>query len=116
MPDIPEHKARVLNLRFVALLGITLAAAAMRLLPHPPNFTPLFAMALFGGAYFSNRFAAFAVPLGSMLLSDLALGLLLYGSAVFTLMPFVYVSFVLTVLLGFWVRRQRRRPLAIGGA
>jgi hypothetical protein len=116
MADVPERRSGWLNVRFVALVGVTLAAAATRLLPHPPNVTPLFAMALFGGATFGNRIAAFAVPLAAMFLSDLALGLLFYGTAVFASMPFVYASFVLTVLLGCWVRRRRCSPVAIAGA
>jgi hypothetical protein len=106
----------MLNLRFVTLVGITLTAAAAHFLPHPPNFTPLFAMALFGGAYFSSRVAAFAVPLAAMLLGDLVLGLLFYGKQMLPLMPYVYCSFVLTVLLGCWVRRRHCSPAAIAGA
>jgi len=116
MADIPERRPGLLNVRFVTLVGIPLAAAATRLLSPPPNFTPLFAMALFGGACFSNRIAAFAVPLAAMLLSDLALGLIRYGTAVFPSMPFDYASFVLTVLLGCWVRRRQCSPVAIAGA
>lgn len=116
MADLPERRPGLLNLRFVTLVGITLGAAASRLLPHPPNFTPLFAMALFGGAYFGSRIVAFAVPLAAMFLSDLALGLLLYGTAIFPSMPFVYASFVLTVLLGCWVQRRQCSPVAIAGA
>ena len=116
MANTPERRSGLLNLRFATLVGITLAAAAARLLPHPPNFTPVAAQALFGGAYFSNRIAAFAVPLAAMLLSDLALGLLRFGAAIFSSMPFVYASFVLTVLLGGWVRRRHCSPLAIAGA
>jgi hypothetical protein len=116
MADIPERRPGLLNVRFVTLVGITLAAAATRLVPHPPNLTPVAALALFGGAYFSNRIAAFAVPLAAMLLSDLALGLIHYGTAIFSSMPFVYASLVLTVLLGLWVRRRRCSPVAIAGA
>src|SRR5207248_1817193 len=116
MGDTPERRPGWLNVRFVALVGITLAAAATRLLPHPPNFTPLFAIALFGGAYFRSRVASFAVPLMAMLLSDLALGLFVYGKPGVPMMPFVYASFMLTVLLGWWVRQQQRSSVAIGGA
>lgn len=115
MKPVQERGPTSLNLRFFTLVGITLAAAATRLLPHPPNFTPLPAMALFGGVYFASRAAAFAVPLAAMFLSNLALGLLVYGMAGIPLMPYVYGSFALTVLLGFWVRR-RPSPLAIGTA
>ncbi len=75
-----------------------LTAAALRLLPHPPNFTPIAALALFGGAQFSDRRAAFGVPLLALFLSDLLIGF-------HSLMPFVYGCFALTVLLGGWLRR-----------
>jgi len=93
------------NTRFFALLGITLSAAAMRLLPHPPNVTPIAAMALFGGVYFTNRRTAFLVPLAAMYLSDLALGFFVYDFGWFHgFMPFVYTGFIVTVGLGLLIR------------
>ena len=60
----------------LALSGLIVLAALSRLLPHPPNFSPVEAIALFGGAYFASRQWALVVPLLAMLLSDLALGAL----------------------------------------
>ena len=106
----------MLNKRFFALLGITLFAAAMRLMPHPPNVTPIAAMALFGGGYFAGKKTALLMPLAAMYLSDLALGFFVYDFGWFHgFMPFVYLSFVLTVCLGFLVRR-RLTPLSVGAA
>ena len=51
--------------RLVALLCAIAAAAALRLVPHPPNFTPIGAMALFSGAYLGRRGLAFVAPLGA---------------------------------------------------
>ncbi|MCC7248139.1 MAG: hypothetical protein IT473_05905, partial [Lysobacter sp.] len=61
------------------LVGMILLAALSRLLPHPPNFSPVEAIALFGGAYFAHRAWAVAVPLIAMLVSDIALGLTMGG-------------------------------------
>jgi hypothetical protein len=106
----------MLNKRFFVLLGIVLSAAAMRLVPHPPNVTPIAAMALFGGAHFANKKTAFLVPLVAMYLSDLALGFFVYDFGWFHgFMPFVYISFAITVCLGFLLRR-RLTPLAVGCA
>ena len=106
----------MLNTRFLTLVCITsVTAAAARLILHPPNFTPLFAMALFGGAYFANRRVAFAVPVVALFLSDLLLGAVLYGFQVFLLWPYVYSCFVLTVGLGLWVR-QKKSAFRIGVA
>src|SRR5262249_46497536 len=112
MSHFQKMDAKSFNFRFAALVGITLTAAACRLIPHWPNFTPISAIALFGGAYFASRVTAFAVPLAAMLLSDLVLTLV-YGSAAFLSMPFVYSSFVVTVLIGDWVRRRQQSPIAI---
>jgi hypothetical protein len=60
--------------RILALLSTILLAATLRLVPHPPNFTPIGAMALFSGAYLGRRALAFAAPLGAMVLSDAILG------------------------------------------
>lgn len=57
---------------------IVIALAAMsRLIPHWPNFTPVMAIALVGGATLSRRSLALIVPLAAMVLSDVALGLVL---------------------------------------
>jgi len=111
-----ERRIEMLNARFFTILGITLSAAAMRLLPHPPNMTPIAAMALFGGVYFATRRTAFLVPLAAMYLSDLSLGFFIYDFGWFHwLMPFVYASFVVTVCLGFLIK-HRLTPLTVGGA
>ena len=105
------------RLRLLVLVGMILAAAASRLIPHPPNFAPIGAMALFGGACFAHRRAAFVVPLTAMFLSDLAIGVL-SGSlslGLHRLIPVVYGSFALIVCLGFWLRR-RRKAVPIAGA
>jgi hypothetical protein len=91
--------------RFTILAGMILAAAASRFIPHPPNFTPIAAMALFGGAQFSSKRAAFLVPLAGLFLSDLVLGL-------YPITPVVYGSFALTVCLGLWVRHASVRRIA----
>jgi hypothetical protein len=57
----------------LVLVGMIAIAALSRVLPHPPNFSPVEAVALFGGAYFASRRWAFIVPLAGMFLSDLLL-------------------------------------------
>ena len=101
--------------RILLLAGAVLAAAACRLLPHPPNFAPVTAMALFAGATLADRWLAVLVPLAAMLLSDLALGLLRAGdplAAFHGLVPVVYGSLAGIVGLGALLR-GRRRPLPI---
>lgn len=96
------------HVRLLALLTAILGAAALRLVPHPPNFTPIGAMALFSGAYLGRRGLAFVAPLAALLLSDLVLGF--YAG-----MNFVYLAVALTVLIG-WALTKHRSPLRIGAA
>lgn len=85
--------------------GMILAAALFRLLPHPPNFTPIGALALFGGAALANRRLALLFPLMAMFLSDLFIG---FDKS----RLWVYGSIVLITLLGRSLQ-NRRRPASI---
>src|SRR3989344_4079667 len=78
-------------------------AVLSRLIPHMPNFTPIGAMALFGGAYLDKRWAIL-LPLVAMFFSDLFIGF--YSPIV---MISVYGSFALTGLIGLWLR-ERKSP------
>ncbi len=84
---------KINNIRVATLSSIVLVAALTRLLPHPFNFTPIGAIALFGGAYFSKKYLAFLLPLAAMLISDALLG---FHSSMWA----VYLSFVLIVGIG----------------
>jgi hypothetical protein len=94
--------------RLAALFSAIVAAAALRLVPHPPNFSPIDAMALFSGAYLGRRWVAFAAPLAALFLSDLVLGFY-HGMAT------VYATVALIVAIG-WSLSSRRSPLRIAGA
>ncbi|CAH0995545.1 hypothetical protein EMA8858_01668 [Emticicia aquatica] len=85
--------------RFSTLVAIVVLAALSRFLPHPFNFTPIAAIALFGGAYFTNRWQAIAVPMGAMLLSDTMLEILT-GYGFHSGMILVYGVFALVTILG----------------
>src|SRR6266566_178639 len=98
----------MLKPRLMVLLAMVLAAAASRLIPHPPNWTSITAVALFGGAYFSDKRLAFLVPLAALFLSDLILGF-------YSHMEVVYLSFVLIVCVGLWLQK-RRSAFHIAGA
>lgn len=87
--------------RFFTVLLMVLTAAALRLLPHYPNFTPVAAMALFGGAYFSNKKIAFLIPISAMLISDLILG---FHSTMWA----VYLSFALIVMIGLSLKKSKK--------
>ncbi|HZW39801.1 MAG TPA: DUF6580 family putative transport protein [Ignavibacteriaceae bacterium] len=89
----------LLTPRTFLLVGLILMAAIVRLLPHPPNFAPITAMALFGGAYFSNKKLSFIVPLVALVLTDVVLGF-------HYLVPAVYVSFMMIVMVGLMLKNN----------
>ncbi len=90
-------------------LGLILLGFAARLLPHPVNFAPISAIALFGGLYLPKRLAL-ALPLVTMLLSDLVIGF--YNPRV---MIAVYISFVIVGLIGLYLRNHKNIGAIIGG-
>jgi hypothetical protein len=104
--DTPVHSSTP-RTRF--LIGLILATAALRLLPHPWNFTPIGAMALFAGTQFRDRRIALAIPLAALWLSDAWLGF-------HRLMPFVYASMGVNVLLGMWNQRHPGHLQTIGAS
>jgi hypothetical protein len=94
--------------RAALVTGIVLASAALRIVPHPLNFAPIGALALFGGAYFSSKRGAVIVPMLSLLAGDFFVGF-------HRLVPYVYASFLLSVVIGFCLRRKKSTP-RIGAA
>tara|TARA_B100000945_G_scaffold259231_1_gene217111 strand:- start:576 stop:1112 length:537 start_codon:yes stop_codon:yes gene_type:complete len=64
-------KCRTNNLIIIAII---IFASISRLVPHPPNFTPILAIALFSGFQIKNRLLALSIPLVSMYISDIVLG------------------------------------------
>ena len=79
--------------KFGTLAGLILLVAFSRVLPHPPHFTPIGALALFGAAYFNRKSLAFVVPMSAMFLSDLVLG---NPSSV------AYICFILITIFGIY--------------
>jgi len=96
--------------KIAVLTTVILLAALTRLIPHPFNFTPITAIALFGGVHFSNRLLSFFVPLAALFLSDLVIGF-------YSHMWVIYLTFTLIICLGQLLRPYRSSPGAIvGGA
>jgi len=85
----------------IALLLISIGVS-LRLLPHPPNFAPIAAIALFGGVYFSRKIALI-LPIVAMAISDIFI-----GDYEPKLMASVYGSFLLCVVLGFWLKKHKK--------
>jgi hypothetical protein len=104
------HLSQKENLLYRALLVLSMVAlvAALRIAPHPWNFTPVGAMALFSGAMIKDRRLAFLFPLLALFAGDIFIGF-------HKLMPVVYASFLISVAIGLWLR-HRRSVTRIGAA
>src|SRR5690606_39970453 len=104
----------------LVLAALIFVAALSRLLPHPPNFSPVEAIALFGGAFFASRAWAMAVPLVAMLVSDLVLGAIIGGGYASYLggISFwtVYACIALSTLLGFGLRGKDRKSTRLNSS
>jgi hypothetical protein len=59
--------------RIFAFVFLVVILAATRLIPHPPNFSPMLAIALFAGAKAPKRWLAYLAPLLALWISDFAL-------------------------------------------
>ena len=79
------------------VLLIIIFGVICRLIPHPPNFSPVTTIALFSGLNFTDKKIAFLVPILILFLSDLITGISLINL-------FVYSGFLAVVFLGTRVR------------
>src|SRR4030095_2454209 len=95
--------------RTLLITILVLAAAASRLIPHPPNFAPITALALFSGANFSREWLAFVIPLSALLLSDVVLGF-------YRQMWIVYGSFCLIASIGLLLRNRTSANTVAGAS
>ena len=106
------------NQRFVdtSLITVIGLVALSRLIPHWPNFTPVMAVALMGGALFADRLRSIFVPIAAMVISDLALGAV-FGAeyALHGAQPWVYGTVVAISLFGHAARTWRPATLIFGG-
>ena len=96
-------------MRFWIVTALTLFGAVLRLAPHPENFVPIGALALFAGAKIENRRLALLVPIGALLLGDVAIGF-------HSLIPVVYLAFALVVWIGTRLTPEAAASgIALGG-
>jgi hypothetical protein len=87
---------------------LILIAAALRILPHPWNLTPIGAMALFSGSVFRERWLRFSFPLLALFAGDAVIGF-------HKLILVVYLSFLASVAVGMWIG-ENRKAFRIAGA
>ncbi|MFM2392410.1 MAG: hypothetical protein RLZZ546_387 [Bacteroidota bacterium] len=112
-----------MNKKSLSIFLIILFAILSRIIPHPPNFAPFGAIALFGAAFFANRFIAFIVPIISIYVSGLLINNLffknLYPSFTWFDENIIWQSFAYILTVGFAILLFRKsvsmNKIALGG-
>jgi hypothetical protein len=97
----------IFNARFWLALTLVVVGVVLRVMPHPWNFAPIGAIALFGGARFDRRYFAIGIPLLTMFVGDAFIGF-------HSLMPVIYATYALIAVIGMFLRDRTTIP-AIGG-
>lgn len=93
MQSISSQPVSRIEPRWWFLFGMVALGVCSRLLPHPMNFSPVAAVALFAGAAFGGWRSAIVVPMATMLFSDLFLGW-------HWTMPLVYACICFNIVIG----------------
>jgi len=102
-----------LNIQTSVLTIIILLAAFTRIMPHPPNFSPIAAIGLFGAAHFTKKWQAFLVPLLAIWLSDLVINNFVYTYQGSEFIWFYggfywqYLSYVLIIFSGHLIFKNK---------
>lgn len=86
-------------MKLIFIFGLMFFAMLSRMIPHPPNFTALTAVALFAGVYLKEYKLAMLMPFMALLLSDFIIGF--YPGA-----WSVYLSFALVFLVSYILTSQ----------
>ena len=73
-------------------ISLIVILAFARLIPHPPNFTPIIAVAIISGYFFKNINLSLLILLAAMLISDLFIGF--YENVIFVYASLLLITFV----------------------
>jgi len=100
-----------INISYVVIISLILFASFTRIIPHMPNFTPIGAMALFGGAYLKNKYHALIIPIASLWISDLIINNFIfsfYSDFTWFYPGFLwqYASFILIIIVGYFFLKK----------
>jgi len=104
-------------LLIVAVVALTRVPNAAQLTPWS-NFSPIGAIALFGGAYFSKKWTAFLLPLAALLISDLIISLFIFHGKYGVLYGGWYVIYGIFLVIGLggrWLLRNKVNAVRIIG-
>ena len=73
-------------------ISLIVILAFARLIPHPPNFTPIIAVAIISGYFFKNFNLSVLILLSAMLISDLFIGF--YDNIIFVYLSLIVITFI----------------------
>jgi hypothetical protein len=95
---------------YVPVGMMVVLAAFSRLIPHPPNFTAVTAMALMAGVAFTELSLALLVPFLSLLITDLILGFHP------TILPVYFAFFAVTIFARKFLKGKSIATVTLTGA
>src|SRR5215470_6029472 len=84
---------------------VVFLAVLTRFLPHMPNFSPVFAALLFGGAHLKRRDAIW-YPLTLLAASDVVLTTVVYRMRLGWGQSITWLGFAVVALIGYWLRKR----------
>ncbi len=105
--------------RTLIIVGAVLLAALTRLMPHPQNFAPITAMALFGAASLTDRRLGILTPLLALFVSDMCIEVAhrlgwMTSWGIYSGMWVMYLVNLLIILIGLLLRKHRTVPVIAG--
>lgn len=102
----PERESPYRPLAIGIAVAAGIVAVVMRIVPHPPNFSGVGGLGIFGGARL-RAWQAYLLPLGIMILSDLALWVCTFFDPLYSMAHlsrlYVYAGFMIYVGIGRWL-------------
>ncbi|MFH1207055.1 MAG: DUF6580 family putative transport protein [Patescibacteria group bacterium] len=91
----------------ITVLIFVMATVLMRLVPHPYNFIPVGALALFCGTHIRSRWGVL-IPLAAMIVTDSIIGW-------HSLILFTWGCYALVGMIGWWVRQNKNIGRIVAG-
>ncbi|SOE23996.1 hypothetical protein SAMN06298216_4365 [Spirosomataceae bacterium TFI 002] len=91
--------------KLLLITGLVLIVAAMRLIPHPFNFTPVVAICLFSVAVINHKYLKFVIPAIAILYSDVLLEIS-NGYGFHNGTGVVYLSFAVILIGGYFLLKK----------
>ena len=99
-----------MNNKFFYLFFFGIILALSRIIPHPPNYTPILASAIMAPMLIKDRWFGIAIPIVAMFISDVIIGFYSY--------QFVIYSSIFAIALVSPMRKNYTRLgiMAVGGS